>query len=169
MIDETEVELPPDVVDALVERGSELGGHDVVLLPSQVRGGKSFYMPDDMDSLRQARSVGLDLVYLQDGEQRRYLHENAAGWEIAFAIGVASGLTATSLSALIKYAWERLRAAKQQGLFEGDEKEVPMKATVARVTRKTENEEVTATALKLEGPSAEVLTALEKMLGEVKE
>jgi hypothetical protein len=122
---EGQVDLPPDVVSALTERGPELGGHQALLLPAAVRGEGAFYLSDDLDGRACAQEAGLDAVFLYDGNQRRYLSENAAGWELQAAVAVAENLGADGIVALVAYLWHRVRRAKERGLYEGKEGSAP--------------------------------------------
>lgn len=128
-------DLPADVTAALVQRGPTLGGHDLILLPHETRQGQTYYIDDDLDALTIARTEGLDVAFLHDGAERRYLHENAAGWELTAALAVGETLTSAGIVALSRYLWQRVRHAKKQGLYEGDEAAAPIKLTLPKSRR----------------------------------
>jgi hypothetical protein len=160
---ETEANLPEDVREALLARGPSLGGHDFLVLPHQTRSGTTYYVEDDLEALLIARSEGLDAAFLHDGPDRRFLHENAAGWELTAALSVAEGVTVLGIGGLARFLAQRIRRAKDQGLYAGDESTAPIKLTVAEVRQDSETGDVIARALKIEGNLAEVIAAVERL------
>ncbi|MGH3925177.1 MAG: hypothetical protein ACRDTT_20340, partial [Pseudonocardiaceae bacterium] len=61
--------------------GPGLTGRTALILPTQTRGSQSYYLADDVEAGRAARTAGRYAGYLRTSEERRYLNEFATGWE----------------------------------------------------------------------------------------
>lgn len=154
----TLVPLPRDVEDRLRTLGPGLTGRTALILPTQTRNGHTYYLADDVEAARAARTVGLEAEYLEGPDQRRYLNEFAAGWELEMALAVAQNLTANGLGAIIAYVWERARLAIRRGRHPGPEVDVPVRLTIAQLEY-DEQAIKTIRGLKFAG-STEVATTL---------
>jgi hypothetical protein len=164
MATETPIDLPQDVAAALAERGPTLGGHQLVLLPRETRDGRTYFLDDDIDALTLAREEGLDAAFLFDGENRRFLHENAAGWELAAAVAVAENLGATGIAALARSLLQRVRRAKEEGLYDGEESAAPLKLTITQVRQDGVTGNTSTQAIQIEGNLESVTSAVKRLL-----
>jgi hypothetical protein len=162
---ETPITLPEDVEAALAERGPALGGRQLVLLPRETRDGRTYFLEDDIEALALAREVGLDAAFLFDGENRRFLHENAAGWELAAAVAISEDLGAAGLAALIRYLFQRVRHAKKEGLYCGEESTAPLKLTIAQVRQDGASGDTSTQTVQIEGDLESVTSVVERLLG----
>ena len=158
------VELPSDVVATITQRWHAVSDQDVVVLPGETRGDQTFYVEDDLDGVALARADGLSATFLHAGSDRRYLHENAAGWELQAAFAVGENVTAVGVVALIRYLWLRVRHAKNQGIYQGEEAEAPIKITLARVEQNGTSGDIKATGIHIEGQLDAISTALDRVL-----
>jgi hypothetical protein len=162
---ETPITLPEDVEAALAERGPALGGRQLVLLPRETRDGRTYFLEDDIEALALAREVGLDAAFLFDGEDRRFLHENTAGWELAAAVAISEDLGATGIAALIRYLFQRVRHAKKEGLYRGEESTAPLKLTITQVRQDGASGDTSTQTVKIEGDLVSVTSVVERLLG----
>lgn len=124
--------LPQDIQDELRVKGPHFG-LDALILPVQARNGKTYYLADDVEAIRAARTAGLEAEYMISQEERRYLNEFATGWELEMALAVAQNLAANGIGAVIAYVWARARLAIQRGHHPGPETEVPVRLTIAQL------------------------------------
>ncbi|WP_435204077.1 hypothetical protein [Micromonospora sp. bgisy143] len=149
--------LPQDVQDRLRVKGPEFGRY-ALILPVQTRNGRTYYLADDVEALRAARTAGLEAEYLVNQAERRYLNEFATGWELELALAVAQNLAANGIGAVIGYVWARVRFSIKRGHHPGPETEVPVRLKIAQVERDEQG------AIKIEGieinGTAEGATAL---------
>lgn len=151
------VSLPHDVQDRLRAKGPEFG-RDALILPVQTRNGTTYYLADDVEAMRAARTAGLEAEYLVTQEERRYLNEFATGWELEMALAVAQNLAANGIGTVIGYVWARVRLAIQRGRHPGPETEVPVRLRIAQLEY-AEQGSVKIKGLEIDG-SAEGTTAL---------
>jgi len=153
--------LPRDVEDRLRALGPGLTGVTALILPTQTRSGRTYYLADDVEAVRAARTVGLQAGYLDSPEERRYLNEFAASWELETALAVAQNLTVNGISAVIAYVWERVRIAIQRGRHPGPEVDVPVRLTIAQLER----DGVKVKGFEFVGPAEGATTLLNTVLG----
>jgi len=167
VVRETPVALAADVAAALIERGPELGGHDILLLPRVTRQGQTLYVPEDLDAPSMAREAGLDAAFLHDGPLRRYLHENAAtAWELQCALAIGQTVSAAGIIALAKYFRARVRRAQKEGVYEGEEAAAPVKVTVAHFEEVSSTRALTISAVQFAGPLDDVCEVISRYLQE---
>lgn len=126
------VSLPQDVQDRLRAKGPEFG-RNALILPVQTRNGTTYYLADDVEAMRAARTAGLEAEYLVAQEERRYVNEFATGWELEMALAVAQNLAANGIGTVIGYVWARVRLAIQRGRHPGPEKDVPVRLRIAQL------------------------------------
>jgi hypothetical protein len=157
------VTLPRDVEDRLRALGPDLASVSALILPTQTRSGRTYYLADDVEAVQAARTVGLQARYLDSPEERRYLNEFAAGWELEMALAVAQNLTTNGISAVIAYVWERVRLAIQKGHHPGPEEQLPTRLTIAQLEYDGIN--VKVNGLKIDGSAEGVTTLLNAVLG----
>jgi porphobilinogen deaminase len=161
------LELAPDVLSDLLARWPDLVSNEVVVLPTQTRDGRTYYDPEELDAVIAAKSAAERTEFLHAGENRRFLQENAAGWELQAAIAIAENLTADVVVAICAYLWHRIRTAKVHGLVDGPETAVPVKVTVARVKRDEATGDLSATAFQVEGSMPDVTAILDRYAGDL--
>jgi hypothetical protein len=157
------VPLPLDVEDQLRALGPGLTGRTALILPTQPRGGKSYYLADDVEAGRAARMAGLEAGYLGTSEERRYLNEFATGWELELALAVAQNLTADGIAAVIQYVWERARLAIRRGRHDGPEADVPVRLKIAQLQYDKQGG-VKVKGLEIDGPTESATTLLNTIL-----
>lgn len=153
----TSVSLPHDVQEGLRAKGSEFG-RDALILPVQTRNGRTYYLADDVEAMRAARTAGLEAEFLINQKERRYLNEFAAGWELELALAVAQNLAANAIGAVIGYVWARVQFAIQRGRHPGPETEVPVRLRIAKIEH-GERGSINIEGLEIDG-TAEGATAL---------
>lgn len=153
--------LPHDVEDRLRALGPGLAGVTALILPTQTRSGRTYYLADDVEAVRAARTAGLQAGYLDSPEERRYLNEFAASWELEMALAVAQNLTVNGIGTVIAYVWERVRLAIQWGRHPGPEVDVPVRLTIAQL----EYDGVKVKGLEIVGPAEGATTLLNTVLG----
>src|SRR5438445_362048 len=107
------VSLAADVADRLRIVGPTLAGRDALILPTQTRDVGTYYLADDVEAVRTARSGGLDAAFLVDQADRRYLNEFSVGWELVMALAIGQNLAADSIIAVTRYVWARAALAVQ--------------------------------------------------------
>jgi hypothetical protein len=153
--------LPHDVEERLRALGPGLAGVSALILPTQTRSGRTYYLADDVEAVRAARTAGLQAGYLDSSEERRYLNEFAAGWELEMALAVAQNLTTNGIGAVIAYVWERVRLAIQRGRHPGPEVQLPVRLTIAQL----EYDGVKVKGLKIVGAAEGATRLLNTVLG----
>lgn len=161
------VELAPDVRTDLLACWPDLASIDLVVLPTQTRDGRTYYDPEELDAVIAAQLEGERTEFLHAGKDRRFLQENAAGWELQAAIAVAENLTADLVVAICAYLWHRVRTAKAHGLVDGPETVVPVVVTVAKVKRDDTTGDLSATAFRVEGSLPDVTAILDRYAGDL--
>lgn len=154
--------LPEDVEAALSLRGTPPGSEEIVLLPSETRNGVTYYVEDDLDALNLAKADGLSATLLANS---RFIHENAAGWELQMALATGPILASSAITALIGHVWHRVRHAKEQGLYDGDNAAAPVKLILAEVTQEAQTGDMTTRAIAIEGTAQDVTATLHTILG----
>jgi hypothetical protein len=153
--------LPLDMEDRLRALGPSLAGVTALILPTQTRSGRAYYLADDVDAVRAARTVDLQAGYLDSSRERRYLNEFAANWELEMALAVAQNLTANGIGAVIAYVWERARLAIQRGRHPGPEADVPVRLKIAQL----EYDGIKVKGLEIVGSTEGATVILNKVLG----
>nr|WP_157554617.1 hypothetical protein [Herbidospora sakaeratensis] len=156
------VDLPSDVALQLRNIGPDLRGHQVLLLPTESRGGATYYKPDEMDAGRIARQVSLDASYLHEGQERRYLHEYSAGWVLDFAMAVGQNISADSLIAIGRYILARARVSTSKGVTNGPPEAVPTRVTIGHI-RASSDGTVELDNLSFEGSADGVAKAIREV------
>lgn len=153
--------LPQDVENRLRALGPVLAVGTVLILPTQAGSGRTYYLADDVEAVRAARTAGLQADYLDSSEERRYLNEFAASWELEMALAVAQNVTANGIGAVIAYVWERARLAIQRGRHPGPEADVPVRLKIAQL----EYDSVKIKGLEIVGSAEGATTLLNTVLG----
>jgi hypothetical protein len=105
----TPVEMPDDVVQRLEAVAPDLGGRQMLLVPTRTRAGQTWYTRDDAGLKSEARIGDLDADFLVPATERRYLDEFSAFDLTQFAIAVGENLTAATIGGILGYARGRLR------------------------------------------------------------
>jgi len=155
--------MPRDVVKRLRAVGPSMDGVAALILPTQTRDGRTYYLADDMEALRSSRAAGLDAAYLVKQGDRRYLNEFSAGWVLELSIAVGENLLADVIAGVSAYVWVRARAAVRLGRHPGPDVDVPVKVTIAHVMSDAQGT-ITIEGLQIEGPAQGAATVLERTL-----
>lgn len=126
----TSTPLLEDIRLRLNDLGPSSDGNDVVIPPAQPRDGLSYYVADDLETVKLARKAGLNADYLSspmngtisanglpDGFSNRH-------WR---SLG---NLTTAAIIAAPAYIRYRARAAVQGGNHPGSESQVPIQLRV---------------------------------------
>jgi hypothetical protein len=155
--------LPEDVVARLEGLGPALLGRQVLILPTQHRGGVTHYLSDDVEAVKIAKSVGLDAAYLVPAEERTYIEEFSAGWVLELGMAVLQTLTVDLATGMSKYLWERAKQVVALGLHPGPAEGVPMRLYVGRYERDAGGD-VRFNNLVIEGPPESVSSAIKQLV-----
>ncbi|GII32300.1 hypothetical protein [Planotetraspora mira] len=158
-----DADLSQDVSRRLEDLGPDLAGHQVLLLPTEMREGVTYYKPEEVNSGRMARQVFLDAAYLDAGQDRRFLHEYSAGWVLDFALAVGQNLSADGLIAIGRYILARAGYAISNKRHDGPLEAVPTRVTIGRVDRKSDGTVVVRNVC-FEGHSEGVSMAVKEFL-----
>ncbi|HEU5033062.1 MAG TPA: hypothetical protein VFV01_49660 [Spirillospora sp.] len=160
--------LPQSVQDRLREMADDLSGTTVIILPTEVRNDKVYYLPSDTEARKLAQKAGLNAQYLYDGEDRSYLHEYSADWVAAICIAIGGGASTELVVGLGKYVLARARGVVRRGHYNGDESTVPLKVTIQQVER-TEDGDITYSGLSFEGEAQAVANSIQEVLAPIQD
>ena len=153
--------IPDDLRLRLADRVRRGNLPTILVLPSAVRDGQSYYSEFDMEAVQNSRGAGVDAQFL-DVENRRYLSEYSAGVLLAFVLSVAQDLTVDGLKAVGTFLLAQLRSAESEGLVERSD-EVSLKVDVARVRIDRDGIELDDVHVQAQG--GEAIKALLPLLG----
>ncbi|WP_157407780.1 hypothetical protein [Actinomadura atramentaria] len=159
-------ELPQSVQDRLREMIDDLSDITVVILPTEVRNGKVYYLPSDTEARKLAKKAGLNARYLYDGEDRSYLHEYSADWVANICIAIVGGVSTELVAGLGKYILARARSAVRKGHYDGDESEVPLKVTIQQA-QKSQDGDIAYSNLSFEGEAQAVADSIQEVLKKI--
>jgi hypothetical protein len=134
----------------------------MLILPTQVRNGKAYYLPVDTEARRIAKSVGVNARFLYDGTSRSYLHEYSAGWILDLAVAIGQNISADLILGVGKYVLARAQNMVLRGVYGGEAERLPLKVTIQRAAQ-NERGEMELDGLSFEGEAGAVVDAIREV------
>ena len=158
----TKAPLPADVNSRLLGIDGSLPGKNILILPTRSRNGVTHYLADDVNALKMAASVGLDVAYLIPSDERTYLEEYSADWALELGLAVIQSITVEMATGIGSYLLARAKQAVAAGLHRGPATEVPVRLSLARYERDQQGR-VCIENLKIEGGTKSVAAIVQEL------
>lgn len=157
-----ESSIPQQVIERVSARARRGDLPEVLVLPSRVREGESYYSEFDIDAVRVARSAGVDVEFLDGADDRRYLSEYSAGVVLSFAVSVLQDLSVEGLKAIGSFFLAQLSQVLTNRTA-SDPHDVEMRIKVAAI--RVRSDEIEIKGLEVEARGVEAVSRLLPMLG----